>query len=60
LFDTGIGGLSVYDALSAALPDAPVIYAADYAGIEQKDGLIIFGHRSPPMAERLAGVNLRA
>lgn len=33
LFDTGIGGLSVYDALSAALPDAPVIYAADYAGI---------------------------
>ena len=33
LFDTGVGGLTVYDALRARLPDAPVIYAADYAGI---------------------------
>ena len=33
LFDTGVGGLSVYDALRDVLPDAPVIYAADYAGI---------------------------
>lgn len=33
LFDTGIGGLSVLGALRKALPDAPVIYAADYAGL---------------------------
>jgi len=33
IFDTGVGGLTVYDALRARLPDAPVIYAADYAGI---------------------------
>ncbi|MEM9312652.1 MAG: glutamate racemase [Pseudomonadota bacterium] len=33
LFDTGVGGLTVYDALRDILPDAPVIYAADYAGI---------------------------
>ncbi|MGB3471020.1 MAG: glutamate racemase [Erythrobacter sp.] len=33
LFDTGVGGLTVYDAVRAALPDAPIIYAADYAGI---------------------------
>ncbi len=33
LFDSGIGGLSVFDALREVLPDAPIIYAADYAGI---------------------------
>ncbi len=33
LFDSGIGGLTVYDALRAVLPDAPVIYAADLAGL---------------------------
>jgi len=33
LFDSGVGGLTVLDALRALLPDAPVIYAADYAGI---------------------------
>ncbi|MEM7700798.1 MAG: glutamate racemase [Pseudomonadota bacterium] len=33
LFDTGVGGLSVHDALRAIAPDLPVIYAADYAGI---------------------------
>ncbi|MDP4604649.1 MAG: glutamate racemase [Erythrobacter sp.] len=33
LFDSGVGGLSVYDALRAVLPDAPVIYAADLAGL---------------------------
>lgn len=33
LFDTGVGGLSVHDALRKVLPHAPVIYAADYAGI---------------------------
>ena len=33
LFDSGVGGLSVYDALREALPDAPVIYAADLAGL---------------------------
>jgi len=33
LFDSGIGGLSVLDALRAVLPQAPVLYAADNAGL---------------------------
>ncbi|MEM6476812.1 MAG: glutamate racemase [Pseudomonadota bacterium] len=33
LFDTGVGGLTVYDAVRRALPQAPIIYAADYAGM---------------------------
>ncbi len=33
LFDSGVGGLTVYDALRDLLPDAPVIYAADLAGL---------------------------
>ncbi len=33
MFDTGVGGLTVYDALRRALPQAPVIFAADYAGL---------------------------
>ena len=33
LFDSGVGGLTVYDALRELLPDAPVIFAADYAGL---------------------------
>ncbi|MEO0461553.1 MAG: glutamate racemase [Pseudomonadota bacterium] len=33
LLDTGVGGLSVYDAVYALLPGAPIIFAADYAGI---------------------------
>lgn len=33
LFDSGVGGLTVYDALRRALPQAPVIYAADLAGL---------------------------
>ena len=33
LFDSGVGGLTVYDALRAVLPEAPVIYAADLAGL---------------------------
>ncbi len=33
LFDSGVGGLSVLDALRRVLPDAPVIYAADNAGL---------------------------
>lgn len=32
-FDSGIGGLSVLQAVQAALPSAPMIYAADYAGM---------------------------
>lgn len=31
--DTGVGGLSVFAKARAALPKAPMIYAADYAGI---------------------------
>ena len=33
IFDSGVGGLTVYDALRQVLPDAPVIYAADLAGL---------------------------
>lgn len=33
LFDSGVGGLTVYDALREVLPDAPVIYGADLAGL---------------------------
>jgi glutamate racemase len=32
-FDSGIGGLSVLQAVQAALPNAPIVYAADYAGL---------------------------
>lgn len=32
-FDSGIGGLTVLAKVSAALPKAPAIYAADYAGL---------------------------
>jgi glutamate racemase len=32
-FDSGIGGLSVLRAVRAALPSAPIVYAADYAGL---------------------------
>ncbi len=31
-FDSGVGGLSVVDAVRARLPDAPFVYAADSAG----------------------------
>ncbi|MBC2670163.1 glutamate racemase [Novosphingobium piscinae] len=33
LFDSGVGGLSVLEALRGLRPDAPVIYAADNAGL---------------------------
>jgi len=33
LFDSGVGGLTVLDALRAVLPQAPVIYVADNAGL---------------------------
>jgi len=33
LFDSGVGGLSVLDEVRALLPQAPVIYAADTAGL---------------------------
>jgi glutamate racemase len=37
LFDSGVGGLTVLAALRAALPQAPVIYAADNAGLPYGD-----------------------
>ncbi|MEL6738802.1 MAG: glutamate racemase [Pseudomonadota bacterium] len=50
IFDTGVGGLTVYDALRAIAPDAPVIYAADYAGIP-------YGEKSEAeVAARVAGL----
>lgn len=32
-FDSGVGGLSVLKAAQAALPQAPIVYAADFAGL---------------------------
>jgi glutamate racemase len=32
-FDSGLGGLTVLDATRALLPTAPIVYAADYAGL---------------------------
>lgn len=32
-FDTGVGGLSILREAQKLLPDAPIIYAADYAGM---------------------------
>jgi len=33
VFDSGVGGLTILDALRKVLPEAPVIYAADTAGL---------------------------
>ena len=33
IFDSGVGGLTVLDATRILLPDAPIIYAADNAGL---------------------------
>ena len=33
-FDSGVGGLSVLKAAQAALPQAPIVYAADFAGLK--------------------------
>ena len=33
MIDSGFGGLTIYDAVRARLPDAPIIYAADLAGL---------------------------
>ena len=33
LFDSGVGGLSVLEAVRSALPQAPIIYAADNGGL---------------------------
>lgn len=33
LFDSGVGGLTVLEEVRKALPDAPIIYAADAAGL---------------------------
>jgi glutamate racemase len=32
-FDSGVGGLSVLQAVTALLPQAPIVYAADFAGL---------------------------
>lgn len=50
LFDSGVGGLTVYSAMRALLPDAPVIYAADLAGLP-------YGTKSEAeIAARVAGL----
>lgn len=50
LFDSGVGGLSVLAQLRRALPQAPVIYAADMAGLP-------YGSKSEAqIAARVAGL----
>ncbi len=50
IFDSGVGGLSVLDAVRALLPDAPLIYAADNAGLP-------YGTKSEAeIAARVAGL----
>lgn len=50
LFDSGVGGLSVLAELRGLLPDAPVIYAADNAGLP-------YGTKSEAqIAARVAGL----
>ncbi|WP_271077624.1 glutamate racemase [Aurantiacibacter sp. MUD61] len=50
LFDSGLGGLSVLSALRKTLPEAPVIYAADTAGLP-------YGEKSEAeIAARVAGL----
>ena len=50
LFDSGVGGLSVLGAVRALLPEAPVIYAADNAGLP-------YGEKSEAeIAARVAGL----
>ncbi|WP_066553767.1 glutamate racemase [Croceicoccus bisphenolivorans] len=50
IFDSGVGGLSVLDAVRALMPDAPLIYAADTAGLP-------YGSKSEAeIAARVAGL----
>ena len=67
LFDSGVGGLTVYDALREVLPQAPVIYAADLAGlpygtkteaqiaaVEEARGRIIESYTEETLVEAIA------
>jgi glutamate racemase len=50
IFDSGVGGLSVLDEVRVALPGAPVIYAADNAGLP-------YGNKTEAqIAARVAGL----
>ena len=50
VFDSGVGGLSVLDDIRALLPDAPLIYAADLAGLP-------YGNKSEAqIAARVSGL----
>jgi glutamate racemase len=50
LFDSGVGGLSVLAEMRRLLPQAPVIYAADNAGLPYG------GKTEPQVAARVAGL----
>ena len=50
IFDSGVGGLTVLDTMRLLLPDAPLIYAADNAGLP-------YGNKTEPqIAARVAGL----
>ncbi len=54
LFDSGVGGLSVLGPVMAALPDAPIVYAADSAGFPYGTrGEAEIGARVPALLGRL-------
>ena len=50
IFDSGVGGLTVLEATRALLPDAPIIYAADNAGLPYG------GKSEAEIAARVAGL----
>lgn len=50
IFDSGVGGLTVLDMVRATLPDAPLIYAADSAGLPYG------GKSEAEIAARVAGL----
>ena len=55
IFDSGVGGLSIAGPVRAALPDAPIVYAADSAGFPygtKSEGEI--AARVPALLGRLA------
>ena len=55
LFDSGVGGLSVLDAIAKALPRAPIVYAADNKGFPYgTKSEAEIGARVPALLGRLA------
>lgn len=53
-FDSGVGGLTVLDAARKLLPQAPIVYAADFAGLPYGEKTEVeIGARVPALLGRL-------